>query len=289
MDSYDKIKNGILEYLASRDIVFAQTIFDNSEQRKNRSMQDANLRELSKDEICVEFDLDTTARPYMKRIIKRLRANNYSFVVFDKGGRSPHIHIYNIKGLGELDQDVRKEYILAWFKKFAPWECSDVKINYKSSQLIAMEFREHFKHGIMKEIVLTNIVNDTLSNKLDLEVLNEAIEEAERKREIVYQHVEEDYTNQWFLNWIQREKAPQGERNNVLLKNLAILIHNRGLDAEPIKQRLSVMYDNRAGNSIENWMKWASSSPRRFGFSEVAKYFNNNDMSVFDIIQAYKR
>lgn len=39
---------------------------------------------------------------------KKLKKANYSFKVFDYNGKSPYIHIYNIKGLKELPRKERR-------------------------------------------------------------------------------------------------------------------------------------------------------------------------------------
>lgn len=152
-------------------------------------------RLLKDDEIVIEFDFpekmnNQNARKLGLNLInkteKRL-ADKYHYEIWDHGGKSPHLHIKNIKGLAELEKDVRLAYKAVFCKKYsADFERTDKGYYSKERVLIQKENTPHWK----KDLYDKPYHNKELSreefpkteNLLEDELLNNAYKRAEEKQ-----------------------------------------------------------------------------------------------------------
>ena len=143
---------------------------------ENNIPKDAKVRGIKKDEIIIEFDKPITREQAVKAV-KQTYDNvikvGYSVEVYDHTGRSPHLHIKNIKGLEELTQGHRKQYRLAFYDKYVPNEFRKyVDESFTSSfRWVALEGVQHYKgdkEGFNRGIKKLMYNNDRHDNKLEL-------------------------------------------------------------------------------------------------------------------------
>jgi len=106
-------------------------------------------------EIRIEFDYDDKDESWsaIQFVIFRLEELKYSFAVYYvEGGRSPHIHIYDLDELEELDIEQRKLYRERFLEKL----CGDYKPDVAlcdEKHLCALEFATHFKYNKPKNLL----------------------------------------------------------------------------------------------------------------------------------------
>lgn len=102
-------------------------------------------------------------------------------VYYVEGGRSPHIHIYNVDELDNLDYEDRKRYRVSFLNKICPKE---IKVDYElcdEKHLCALEFVNHFKYNNPKRL-LYYFFNGPLTNTgLDYDLKGKAIDHLKTK------------------------------------------------------------------------------------------------------------
>lgn len=79
---------------------------------------------------------------------------NYSFAIYYvEGGRSPHIHIYDLDELETLNQEEREEYRKRFLSKVCPKGSNPDYALCDEKHLCALEFANHFKYNKPKELL----------------------------------------------------------------------------------------------------------------------------------------
>lgn len=107
-------------------------------------------------EIRIEFDGEDKKKNWMNLQLTmfKLEELHYSFAVFYvDGGRSPHLHIYDLDELETLEYDDRTEYRKKFLAKVCP---IDSGVDYglcDEKHLCALEFAIHFKYKKKKELL----------------------------------------------------------------------------------------------------------------------------------------
>jgi len=147
-----------------------------------------SLRKIAKDEIIIEFD-DVIRKEGLKLCSKSLKLleGYYNVEVWDHLGKSCHLHIKDIEGLNELDDELVRKYKLAFIKIYT----NDCKNRDKSlcskEHLIACENTHHHKiklenkpYGIKK---LIHSQDKHISNVVDQEILRN-VKEGEFDKEV---------------------------------------------------------------------------------------------------------
>jgi len=250
------------------------------------------LREQMKDEIIIESDSyhKGVAHYQMRYIIRRLKRDNITFFLFDHKGKSPHLHIYDIKGLDKLDSDIRSMYIHKFMNKYAPQPEIDRSF-CKSRQLIASEFQQHWKtddehkYGV-KQLIGYNIAH---SNTLDTSILKDCVVQKQK----IYKDTIPSYTK-WLILMAMNEPFPRGNVDLIMFKNVMISVCNIGIQNvnEVIDQMASQYkgYSYRHYNEgsvrqkLKAWYRWAIAQPRSVSYSEIDMWFENHNLSI----QQYK-
>jgi len=271
------------QYFNEREFFQLKAVYDQRTRRESGLNPGANLREILPDEIVVEFDSVTRARGVWLATIAaaRLAHHGYNFIVYDNGGRSPHLHIYNIMGLRDQNPRVRAIYKGLFFDKYFPYNDADSKLNTKSSSLIAVENRPHFKHGNIKKEVLKTT---GFSNRVEIDLLREAIRIHDRlkARRRTERNNTRDYN--WVINWVSSETLPTGSWNNIIAKNIAIIIINQKLDKTKVLERFNPD-DQKA---ITGWFPWAEQEYRYVGFWEIKNMCESHDIDLIDKERMYR-
>jgi hypothetical protein len=274
------MKNEILRYLGTQDLIQVQEV---TEPRKGRSKfsDKAILREISRNEVVIEFDTDNRTRvnKLVRKVVKKLRYSGYNFAVFDHKGRSPHIHVYNIRGLEEQEPSVISAYKRLFLNKYSPFRETDVGLNTASSHLVAVEFKPHFKHGHVKELLYST---NGIDNYLEMDLLKEASESIENL--IKKNKFNKVFDTTWLINWASKETLPHGMWNNIIAKNIAITIRNNNLKEEEVYKK----FERKDALCIEGWLKWVDSGHNSFGLHELFMFGTEYDISIVDKMKQYR-
>ena len=228
--------------------------------------QEALLRTVLPDEIIIEFDGEEDENERLVGEVTRRLHGSYSFAVFEHGGRSHHIHIYNVIGLDVLGAEKRRTYKKLFLNKYAPYDSVDTTLT--GEHLVALEFRPHFKHGVLKDCIA---YYNHVENRLEVELVKKLSYTKTFEKPLV-----EDVRGMWLLKFLTSGKLKRGAIDLLLYKNAAILVKNRGLKKDYWFNLIAKTQDpdtpEHAVKMLESWYAWAESRPVRvFGF-EVEKY-----------------
>ena len=240
----------------------------------------AKLRSIAANEIVIEFDTDRKySLKQVKNVCRRLKANGYNYFVFDHCGRSPHIHIYNIQGLDRVDEDIRKEYKKLFTKKYAgSWnfKTKAVDNSLTRNSLIAMEFKEHFKHDRVKRLVDTNFLPENKENKIEINLLKRARD----TRIPLETNKLPDKSGMWLVKWLITQDKYLHQMDLIIFKNVAIaMYHNNRLD---LLQNIKIT-ENKGHNiksEILGWYNWVDNT-KHFNSWEVKNFFDIHDIDFY--------
>lgn len=130
-------------------------------------------------EIRIEFDYKDAHKSWeaINYVGINLNKLGYSFAVYyTEGGRSPHIHIYNLDELEELNIEQRKIYREEFIKGIS----GDFKPDFglcEEKHLCALEFANHFKYNKPKELLwfFDNGYNQGIDFKLKILIIRNKI------------------------------------------------------------------------------------------------------------------
>ncbi len=276
---YEKIKNLIYNYISNKNLIQLSKV---TNQRKHYSeiKEEACHREVADDEIVIEFDTDNNmlVKTLINKVIIRLHYLDYKYAVFDHYGRSPHIHIYSITGLSDLEPILRTEYKRTFCNYITKSKYLDAGVNTTREHLIAYEFRKHWKTGQEKILVGSNIT-DSLDNYLDLDILDEArISEQKILKKMFDKNIKMEYDNRWFIRWLLSEPMPDGNRDMLIWKNLAILLVEYNILPEPIVCILADLNGMNVYRQVVGWLQWCKKQPRQFSVGEVMRYCDEHNI-----------
>lgn len=113
-------------------------------------------RQCMPNEIRIEFDLEDRNETF--KLVNETCVNldnlGYSYAVYYvEGGRSPHIHIYDLDELDTLNQEQREEYRRRFLTKVCPRGSSPDMALCEEKHLCSLEFVNHFKYNKPKELL----------------------------------------------------------------------------------------------------------------------------------------
>jgi len=107
-------------------------------------------------EIRIEFDGNDHQENFKNSNLTAVKLYDlgYSFAVFHvEGGRSPHIHIYDLDELNQLTEQQRTEYRSKFLKKICPKNSNPDISLCDEKHLCALEFVNHFKYNKPKKLL----------------------------------------------------------------------------------------------------------------------------------------
>lgn len=243
--------------------------------------EDTSLRYVMNNEIVIEFDDKNPVRNnILINILKVKLKGKYTFAIYSHGGNSPHLHIYDIKQLDELDEiqriAYRKKFILKYTKGIGNPDLSLTSDKHP----IAMEFKPHWKpkyNNQVKELVYFN--RHRGENTLENSILNEVNRIKPVK---VY-----DGDHSWIIDWVLNHKIPEGGRSVCVWKNLAIELNKVNNPDYIIEQIYLKQQDYEFKRELKGWMKWAKNSNRKVFVFEVYRYAREHD--ILNIVKTYRR
>jgi len=124
-------------------------------------------------EIRIEFDYEDRTKGFnaINLTCINLYKAGYSFAVFYvEGGRSPHIHIYNLDELETLSYEDRTEYRKLFIKRYSPPKYEADFGLCDEKHLCSLEFANHFKYNKPNRLLHYYKNNDNQSIDLDLKM-----------------------------------------------------------------------------------------------------------------------
>lgn len=135
-------------------------------------------------EIRIEFDSDDREENWkaVNLTAVELYKQGYSFAIYYvDGGRSPHIHIYDLDELEQLDYEKRNLYRERWLKRICPEGFEPDYGLCDEKHLCALEFTNHFKYNKPKQLLSFFGYGGAGQRGLDLDLKLEILHKKERK------------------------------------------------------------------------------------------------------------
>jgi hypothetical protein len=147
------IRDYILEY-------FPQTMWWDGFQKHQLWNKELSFKHRAglPNEIRIEFDSDDKDKNWLNCNLTsiNLYSEGYSFAIFYvEGGRSPHIHIYDLDELEQLPIEKRNKYRELFLNKICPKDSNPDYGLCDEKHLCALEFANHFKYGKPKQLLST--------------------------------------------------------------------------------------------------------------------------------------
>lgn len=138
-------------------------------------------------EIRIEFDYEDSNKNWEAINFTAINLNEkgYSFVIYyTEGGRGPHMHIYDLDELEQLDYEQRTEYRNLFLTKV----CGGYEVDRalcEEKHLCALEFVNHFKYNKPKQLLSYFWSGRNMGIDLDikLEVLLKGIKKSKPLKE----------------------------------------------------------------------------------------------------------
>jgi len=137
-------------------------------------------------EIRIEFDGEdkNTNWEAVNLTAIKLEKLKYSFAIFSVDvGRSPHIHIYDLDELEQLNEEQRTSYRIQFLNKICPGLEPDLEL-CNEKHLCALEFVNHFKYNKPKQILryFYNGMNMGIDSKIKDNILNKKTKKPTKKK-----------------------------------------------------------------------------------------------------------
>jgi len=281
-DFYDVMKS-ITNYLVESKIQQMDGIY--GKRLIYDHLTSSNLRSQAKDEFIMEYDLPNKklSNKLVKITAKRLKAHGYNYMIFDHAGKSPHIHIYNIKGLDLIDHELRSIYLSLLIKKYGRYGDYDSDHCFcKNYQIVAKEWRPHFKYGTIKNLIDYRW-DGTLENHMEIDLLKTAHLRLQRRIEERNKESENLDDYKWIIGWVMND-VPEyiSSMNLTIFKNLAILLTNNEYDKKQIDKILEGMSKNlgrKIYGQMMGWLSWSNQDRRRFSIAEIKQFMQRHDIN----------
>jgi len=127
----------------------------------------------------IVFDVDDREKGF-KAInfigIELCRANYYFQIWYCEGGKSPHLHVKNIKGLEDLESEQLRKYKKLFIKKYTPQEyLKFIDVQICGKHRIAEENKPHYKYKTIKKLL--GVWNGDKQNHIEMDLYEEAKQE----------------------------------------------------------------------------------------------------------------
>lgn len=151
---------------------------------KEEYLQDKYGRYILPDEVLIEFDAPCPDYDIaMYDVIGRLVYAGYNMELWNADGmKCSHLHIKNIEGLAELEDNIRRRYKELFLKNYVGKEFFPyVDISLCGKHRIATENKPHWKYGTNKLQVAhynkykTNSIEDHIVRRAEIEIAREKI------------------------------------------------------------------------------------------------------------------
>lgn len=231
-----------------------------------------NLRRQYKNQLIL--DIEEKYRLY--DIQSKLEEKKWSYEVWDTGSRGLHISI-KFSNLADKSLELRnriRKYIITYFR-------TDLQLS-KETQWLALEWTPHLKTG--KEKKLVDAINTNEENKISDEIIEycEKDIENQEKQKSENKTIMENWKDDPYLEYVMNNIIENGDRNNIVLKNIGILLAQGGMTREQQTIYVQKIISNMPGKSEGELWGWIN----KFNEGQVTEY-NKSEMVQWSISNDY--
>ncbi len=220
----------------------------------------------------------------LNSVLERVKERNWGFEVWNTGSRGAHIYL-EFKNLEEHTLEVRnriRKYIITAFQ-------TDEALA-KESQFVSCPYAEHFKTGNIK----TLIERKDAINYIPNEIIEYAKKDVEEK--IVIDQPDEEFKNfihDPYLLYALSNTIEDGERNDILFKNLSIGLVRSGLERDEIVRIAQLIINRCPGKSLAEFMGWVDKAYKgeitEFNKFELIKWAEKYGYPILYSIEELKK
>ena len=230
----------------------------------------ANLRTIEKNEIVLDID-----KVDPKQVIDAVDSKGFSYKAYSHytDGRICHIHLIFPELKDFSDEEAQKIK-----KLFIERHGCDT---HKVKDLIALEDKPHFKgqDRTTKRLVKSK---DNGVNKLPVDIIRMSHElPSPMMLNVVSDISLDDPVLQYVLHNKMQEST---ERNNILFKNLAIMLVRSGLNDIDVKRYVNEIVNNCDGKTVGEFMGWIEKAKKGeiddFNKAELNKWIDRHNLSI---------
>jgi len=246
-------------------------ITDLSEEERNQ----VNLIKQLKNEVIL--DIEEKYRLY--DIQTKLEEKKWSYELWETNSRGLHISL-KFTNLADKDVELRnriRKYVITYFR-------TDEKLA-KESQWCCMPWAKHFKSG--KEKYLSDSINTNEENKISDDIIEYCqvdLEKQSQRQTENKQLIKDFHLNDPYLKYAMETLIENGDRNNVLFKNLAVGLVLSGLERDKIIPYAEKIVANCPGKNVSEFMGWVDKSLNgtitEYNKSEMVQWSIENDKPV---------
>lgn len=214
-----------------------------------KEIEECNLRKIFPDEIIIDIEEEAAALKHLESTMELLQ---YSYKLWQTGSRGYHASMIfpELLYYSKKERNAIRKHIIKLFNADESKSSEDTWIQ--------LEGEKHFKINpeLNKYKVLVNNENRG-ENKLSFAIKTEI--ENLRKQAVYKPEIIEDFrdfTSSPFFKWVLETKINNGDRNNILFKNLAIALVKSGFNREQILTYANQIVNNCPGTSVSSFMGW---------------------------------
>lgn len=221
-----------------------------SEVRETPKAEFMNCRSVLAEELIL--DLEEPER--LNEIKEMLDKEKYTYEVWATGSRGYHIRLI-FEEYKNLPEDIKPKVKEFQIKKYG---CDTSKKSNRN--VIALEYANHFKTGNPKTLIQTVVEQDNKFNKEILDYVEQLKEEQQGLESfkesigITVSEIQEPY-----LKLGLETKLPEGDRNNVYMKNMIALVYHSSLEPSKKEELMKRLAENQEQtlSSCEGWIQKA--------------------------------
>lgn len=221
-----------------------------AESKEIKDCNDAEFNEINLLRVLPnQIILDIENKDNLLEIENKLIEKGWGYQIWDTGSRGYHIYI-EFDNLDILESGVRqliRKYIISFFN-------ADLSVG-KDAQFVACPYAPHFKttkpKTLLKDAYKLNTIHEDV-----IKIAQEENEALNKIKQNVTDDKFKDYLQDPFLNYVLTKQIKEGDRNNIVFKNLAIGLVKAGLDREDIVKIASRIVNNCPGKMLSEFMGW---------------------------------
>jgi len=232
------------------------------------------------DSIAIEFeDSPEKNETYIHQLIASAKALDLDYCVSEHNGKSPYFRLFNIKGIPvNEDNRIAKDLLIdTIIPSGAKKQLDTTNLSYTWSPVIGHSHWKKKYHGAIHRIIHGKNPLEH-ENEYPKELLKQIKKSKKHSKKI---HLQTKQNNDWvedfLLNYCVNNQLPGGERHHVIEKNLAILIYHRK-DADAIRKQ----YCETQGRKRDTLTTWFNAIGRgeypELSPGELRNYINQHDL-----------
>lgn len=285
MVNYKQLKENYIKKIIKEEPEMKCLFIDQKTNRKwsyEKKITELNQEEREQINLIKQFKnqiiLDIEEKYMLHDIQSKLTEKNWSYELWETNSRGVHI-IITFTNLSNKSLELRnriRKYIITYFR-------TDEQLN-KESQWVCMPWAKHFKSG--KEKYLSDSINTNSENKIPEDIIDYCMKDLEKqeKQKSDNKIIMENWKEDPYLNYVMNNIIENGDRNNIVLKNIGILLAQSGLTREQIIPYVQKIISNMPGkNEGELWgwiIKYNNGNITEYNKSEMVQWSIEHDYPV---------